>query len=123
MSWSDPKRVRRSVHRRTVHLGYLTVVSYPNRDIMFLPEGTPFSEVVIADPAEQHVALLQRFKAHWLIQCGTHYGTANAAGDLSESQIMEVALDVLSGPERGEKLVNALEAELERFLTPNKAGR
>lgn len=121
MSWSEPKRVRRSVHRGTVHLGYVTVISYPDRDLMFLPEGTPFSEIVIANTAEMHVALLQRFKAHWLIQCGTHYGTADVAGDLSESQIMDVALDVLSGVQRGEKLVNALEAELETLFSASRS--
>jgi hypothetical protein len=122
MSWSEPKRTRRSVHRGTIHLGYVTVVSYPDRDLMFLPEGTPFSEVVIADTAENHVALLQRFKAHWLIQCGEHYGTADVAGELSESQIMDLALDVLSDAERGEELVDALEAQLKRFVTPRKPG-
>ena len=31
--------------------------------------------MVISDEREGHVALLQRFKAHWLVQCGKDYGT------------------------------------------------
>ena len=61
--WSEPKWVRASVRRDGNHLGSVTTVSYPNRDLTAFPEGIPYFEIVIADLGERHVALLQRFKA------------------------------------------------------------
>jgi hypothetical protein len=123
MSWSDPIRVRRSVQHGPTHLGYVTVVSYPNRDLTLLPQGSPYSEIVIADPAEEHVALLQRFKAHWLIRCGEHYGAANVVGDLTDAQSLALAVGVLSIQDRGEHLVKAIVAGLEWLVTRKPTAR
>ena len=63
--WSEPKWVRVSMRRDGNHLGSVTTVSYPNRDLTAFPEGSPYFEIVVADLGERHVALLQRFKEHW----------------------------------------------------------
>jgi hypothetical protein len=118
MSWNDPRRVRRSVHLDNTHLGYVTTIAYPGRDITALTEGLPYSEVVIADPGERHVALLQRFKEHWLVQSGASYGTADAAGELGDAQAMQLALFALT--QRGTTrpvLVALLVEQLESMLT------
>jgi hypothetical protein len=95
LGWNEQKRVRRSVQHRARHLGYVTTVAYPNRDLTALTEGSPYSEVVVADPHEGHVALLQRYKAHWLIQCGDHYDITARGGELTDGQILRLAQAVL----------------------------
>jgi hypothetical protein len=108
IGWSEPKRVRRSAHRGSRHLGYVTLVAYPNRDITVHSEGSPICEVVIADERELHVALLQRFKAHWLVQCGKAYGTTERVWDMTEDRAIALALSALERSERGEALVDLL---------------
>jgi hypothetical protein len=95
LGWNEQKRVRRSVQHRATHLGYVTTVAYPDRDLAALTEGSPYSEVVIADPHEAHVSLLQRYKAHWLIQCGDHYDITARGGELTDDQVMRLAQAVL----------------------------
>ena len=116
MGWSDPKRVRRSVQHRDQHLGYVTTITYPGRDLTAFPEGSPYSEVVIADPTERHVALLQRFKEHWLIQCGECYGTTAVADELDDEQVMRIAQAILRVELHGPALVDALRERLEAAL-------
>lgn len=91
MAWSDPKREHCSVRDGDQHIGYLTIISYPNRDVTAFPEGTPYFEVVIAGLGNRHVALLQRFKEHWLVHCGTIYETTTCGGELTEPQIESLA--------------------------------
>ena len=105
-----------SVRYKGRHLGYVTVVSYPNRDITALTEGSPYSEVVIADLREEHVALLQRYKEHWLIHCGGCYGITGRGGELGDGPAMRIAQNVLLDEVRGAALVDRLEALLEREL-------
>ena len=60
LAWSDPIRARRSVHRQDGgHLGYITTIDYPNRDITALTEGSPYREIVISDPRKRRIALLR----------------------------------------------------------------
>jgi hypothetical protein len=106
--WNSPKRIRRSVHAHGRHLGYVTLVAYPGRDITLDTEGSPYREVVISDEREGHVALLQRFKAHWLVQCGLEYGTTDRAVDMSEPLAIALATRALRSGERGDLLVAAL---------------
>ena len=89
LGWSEPKRIRRSINVQDRHLGYVTLIAYPNRDVTAFAEGSPYREMMIADPREGHVALLQRFKEHWLIQCGNNYGTTNYGGILTEAQALQ----------------------------------
>ena len=122
MGWSEPRRVRRPVCRGRDHVGYVTAVSYPHRDVTAFAEGTPFAELVVADLAEEHVALLQRFKAHWLIQCGPHYATAVAAGDLPDAAVQRLALLALaSGRRATPELAEELAARVEQVLAPPPA--
>ena len=111
--WNDPKRVRRSIHANGQHLGYVTLVAYPGRDITLYTEGSPYREVVIADEREGHVALLQRFKAHWLVQCGRAYGTSARVPEMTETLAIRLATFALQRGERGEELVEALIRELD----------
>src|SRR5262249_34637889 len=78
--WSEPKRVRASVRDNDDHIGYVTTVSSPNRDLTAFPEGSPYFEVVVSDLRDHHIALLQRFKQYWLTHCGSIYRTADATG-------------------------------------------
>ncbi|MCI0701474.1 MAG: hypothetical protein L0241_10370 [Planctomycetia bacterium] len=94
--WSEPIRTRSSVRQNANHLGYLTTVSYPHRDLTAFPEGSPYSEVVVSDLNEKHVALFQRFKQHWLIHCGNYYRTTESAGELRNEQVLELAVFALS---------------------------
>ncbi len=113
----DPKRVRRSVLDAGVHVGYVTVVSYPDRDLLPFAAGSPYSEVVVSDLAERHVVLLQRFKEHWLVHCGTRYGTTDRSGELTDAQVVRFAAFALSHRGRpGAGLVEALKARVERLL-------
>ena len=90
------------------HLGYVTLVAYPNRDITALTEGSPYHEVVISDEREGHVALLQRFKAHWLVQCGTAYCTTKDVIEMTEKVAMALAIFALRRNETGEPLAEAI---------------
>ena len=115
--WSEPKRTRRSVRDETTHFGYVTTVGYPNRDLTAFPEGSPYSEVVVSDLRDRHLALLQRFKQHWLIHCGDTYETADACGELTDEQIAGLALFALAhATDTAEVLAAALKAEVERML-------
>ncbi len=114
LGWSEPKRIRLSVHRNERHLGYVTLVAYPNRDTTSHTEGSPYREVVIADERELHVALLQRFKAHWLVQCGKHYETTNRVREMTESLAVQLAHFALDRADRGEALVKMLCEELDK---------
>ena len=116
LAWSNPKRVRRSINVGDRHLGYVTLVSYPNRDVTALSEGSPYREIVVSDPRERHVALLQRFKEHWLVQCGEQYDTTERGGILNETQALRLALFTLEQTWTGELLVKAVASELDRIL-------
>jgi hypothetical protein len=73
--------------------------------------------VVVGDAAEGHVALLQRFKQHWLVRCGPSYGTTRRAGDLSEAQAERIARFVLARHGTpGDALVEHLVEQLDRML-------
>jgi hypothetical protein len=86
------RRTRTSVLDGGRHVGYATVVEYPDRDIAAFAEGTPYYELAVADLAEKHVALFQRFKQHWLIHCGGDYDTAEVSGTLSAGQAGRLAV-------------------------------
>lgn len=118
LGWDEQKRVRRSVQHKDRHLGYVTIVSYPNRDITLLSEGSPFSEIVIADPHEEHVALLQRYLKHWLIQCRECYGIAERGGELADGQALRIAQTVLLlKGKTGRALVDGLKELIEGLLS------
>ena len=99
--WSDPKRTRAALRIRGTHLGYIATVGYPNRDLTAFPEGSPYFEVVVADLGDRHVALFQRYKAHWLIHCGSRYAIADAGIDLTPDQIESLALFALEHQHEG----------------------
>jgi hypothetical protein len=117
LSWSQPKRIRRSVNIPGRHLGYVTLVAYPNRDVTAHTEGSPYREVVIADDQEGHVALLQRFKAHWLVQCGEKYGTTVRVPDMTEDLAQGLALLALRSGKRGDELIRFLTDALDKVAT------
>jgi hypothetical protein len=115
--WGEPKRVRTSVLHAGRHVGYVTTVGYPDRDLTAFPEGTPYSEVVVADLSDRHVALLQRFRQHWLVHCGDQYTTTSAAGELKAEQIAKLAVFALvHAGEGGAVLAAVLKGEVERML-------
>lgn len=89
--WSEPRRVRTSVLAKGTHVGYVTTVDYPNRDLTAFPEGTPYFEVTVSDLRDQHVALFQRFKKHWLIHCGACCGTTESGAPLTAKQLARLA--------------------------------
>jgi hypothetical protein len=121
MAWGDPKRVRVAVRHGGMHLGYVTTTTYPDRDITAFTEGSPYSEVAVSDLAEEHVALLQRFKHHWLIHCGTSYATTEIGGALTDAQIAELAAYALRNKDHaGAALAAALRALAERMLLPTE---
>ena len=111
--WNEPKRIRRSIHVRERHLGYVTLVAYPNRDVTAFTEGSPYREVVIADEHEGHVALLQRFKEHWLVHCGTSYDTTERVVEMTEVLAIHLATFALQRGERGEPLVEVLKQAMD----------
>lgn len=112
-------RVRRAVLHRADHVGYVTVTTYPGRDLTAFTEGSPYSEVVVADLKERHVALFQRYKEHWLIHCGTDYVTTAAAGELAEPHVSELAVFALRHRDFPPAvLVAVLKAHVERLLAP-----
>ena len=112
MGRAEPKRVRVSVHDGNRHLGYVTVVNYPGRDLTAFAEGSPYHELVITGPDGRHVALLQRFKEHWLIQCGPHYDTADGAADVDDARAVRLARFALSQPAAGGDLAHLLAGKL-----------
>jgi len=117
MARGDPVRVRSAVFLRGAHAGYVTAVEYPDRDISAFPAGLPLSELAVADLSEAHVALFERFKAHWLVRCGSDYCTADVGGALTAAQRAELAalaLDLRDQPPttRADRLAAALEALL-----------
>lgn len=117
MARGDPVRVRSAVFLRGAHAGYVTAVEYPDRDISAFPAGLPLSELAVADLSEAHVALFERFKAHWLVRCGQAYCTAGVAGAVTAAQRAELAalaLDLREQSEatRADRLAAALEAAL-----------
>ena len=117
--WSEPKWIRVSVRHKGNHLGSVTTVSYPNRDLTAFPEGSPYLEIVVANLAERHVALLQRFKQHWLIHCGAAYVTTRVAGELTDNQVAFLAIYALSHQTDPHLLLAAaLEAHIEAMLLP-----
>lgn len=117
LGWSEPNRARRSVHLKDRHLGYVTAIAYPHRNLTALTEGSPYSELVISDVHEEHVALLQRYREHWLIQCGACYGIAERGGELSDAQAMRIAQTVLLLKDRTQRtLVDGLRKLIEGLL-------
>lgn len=118
MARGDPVRVRAAVlDDRGAHAGYVTTVGYPDRDISAFAEGTPFFEIAVADLNEAHVALVQRFRRHWLVQCGPAYEPTDTGGELSAAQVLELAaralaLSALPPAARAARLAAALEALL-----------
>ena len=117
MGWSEPKRTRTAVRYKSDHVGYVTTVGYPGRDLTAFSEGSPYSEVVISDLNDRHVALLQRYKEHWLVQCGAHYRTTDRPGELSDRQVMRLAVfALLQAGEPAGALVDALKARLDGML-------
>jgi hypothetical protein len=119
--WSEPKWVRASVRHAGNHIGSITTVSYPNRDLTAFPEGSPYFEVVIADLSERHVALLQRFRQHWLIHCGDTYETTRVSGELSPEEIFELAaFALLHRIDPPPVLASALGLQVEGLLAPRE---
>jgi hypothetical protein len=117
MSVGDPKRVRSSVRHRGRHIGYVTVATYPDRDLICFSAGSPYSEVVVSDLTEKHVALFQEFKEHWLVHCGPTYDTTNASGRLTGAQVMALAaFALLHRDQPAPVLVEALKTHVEVML-------
>jgi hypothetical protein len=116
--WSEPKRTRVAVRQWWQHLGYVTVVEYPNRDFTAFPEGSPYFEIAVSDLNEKHVALFQQFKQHWLIHCGDRYDTTDTVGDLSGKQIMQLAiLAIQLATENNIVLLLTLKRAVDRMLS------
>jgi hypothetical protein len=111
--WNEPKRIRRSVQANGRHLGYVTLVAYPNRELTAFTEGSPYHEVVISDQREGHVALLQRFKEHWLVQCGTSYRTTKNMIEMTERVALALAIFALRRNDVGEPLAEAMADAIE----------
>ncbi|QJW96280.1 hypothetical protein [Frigoriglobus tundricola] len=117
MGFGDPKRVRTSVRSWGRHIGYVTVVTYPDRDLTLHPEGSPYSEVVVSGLDEKHVALLQEFKEHWLVHCGPTYDTTTAAGRLTAKQVTALAAyALLHRHDAAPVLIEAIKAHVENML-------
>lgn len=117
MARGDPVRVRVAVHDRGAHIGYLTTVGYPDRDISAFSGGVPYFEIVVSDLREKHIALLQRFRQHWLVHCDTTYDTTDVAGELSAGDVIDLAVFALRyRNQEARVLVAALKARVERIL-------
>ncbi len=113
----DPKRTRTAVRDKSDHIGYLTTISYPDRDLTAFSEGSPYFEVVVSDLGEKHVALLQRFKEHWLIHCGGSYDTTAAGGALTDKHLTVLAVFALWHANDAPAVrVAVLKAHVERLL-------
>jgi len=102
------------------HLGYVTTVDYPTRDITALNEGSPYREIVVSDSRERHIALLQRYKKHWLVQCGRWYETADRGGDLDADQAIKLAAWVLEQHAGGRVTAIEIAALIEEMLEARK---
>jgi hypothetical protein len=111
----EPKRVRVAVRSGRAHVGYVTTTGYPDRDITAFSEGSPYFEVAVCDLSEKHVALFQRFKAHWLIHCGPTYATVEGDGELTARQVQALAAFALVRRDHPE-LLAALAARLAAAL-------
>lgn len=117
MGKGDPIRERRAVYHRRAHLGYVTTIRYPDRDLTLFSEGSPYREIVIADYSERHVALLQQYKEHWLIQCGGCYTTTDRCGELSGSHAKQLAAFALAqGAQPDNHLVELLKERIDGLL-------
>jgi hypothetical protein len=115
--WSEPKQTRVAVRHWWQHIGYVTVVEYPNRDYTAFPEGSPYFEVCVSDLSEMHVALFQRFKHHWLIHCGDRYDTSDTSGELTARQITQLATFALqNATENNVVLLIMLKKEMDKML-------
>lgn len=117
MARGDPIRVRVAVRDRGAHVGYLTTVGYPDREITAFSSGLPYFEIIVSDLGGGHVALLQQFRLHWLVHCGDGYETAEVTGGLNTHQIMALAVLALRhrdrpAPERGAALKAHVEGAL-----------
>jgi hypothetical protein len=116
-----PRRVRAAVRHKERHVGYLTTVDYPGRDLAAFPEGTPHAEYVVSDLAERHVALLQRFKQHWLVHCGGDHATTTEGGELTAEQITKLAVFSLEHANTaGDVLVAVLKIGVEKMLEASR---
>lgn len=81
------------------------------------PEGSPYSEVVVSDLAGEHVALLQRFKQHWLVHCADCYATVETGGVLTAAQVQSLARFAIAHADDGNDLLaKALKREVEKML-------
>ena len=117
MGLGDPKRARSSVRHCGRHIGYVSVATYPDRDLICFSAGSPYSEVVVSDLTEMHVALFQEFKKHWLVHCGPTYDTTNASGRLNGTQVMALAVFALRHKDDPPPaLVDALKTHVEGML-------
>ena len=118
MARGESKRNRLSVFHRGQHIGYATIISYSDRDLTAFSEGSPYREVVIAELGERHVALLQRYKEHWLIQCGPHYRTSDRPGELSADKVQQLArFALLQAGDPEPVLAGLLKARVDGMLT------
>ncbi len=94
MARGDPVRVRVAVHGGDgAHVGYISAFS----------GGVPRFDLVVSDLREEHVALVQRYRQHWLVYCGTRYDTTDVGGDLNVGHMLELA--VLALRHRNDSLV------------------
>ncbi|HEY1186502.1 MAG TPA: hypothetical protein VGE74_02545 [Gemmata sp.] len=117
MARGDPVRVRVPVHDGGAHVGYLTTVGYPDRDISAFSGGTPRFDIVVSGLREEHLALLQQYRQHWLIYCGTHYDTTDVAGDLNSEHLLDLTILALRSANDSEPVrVAALKAHVEGVL-------
>ena len=63
------------------------------------------------------MALLQRYKEHWLIQCGRQYSTTSHSGELGEEQVLELARFALTQADQPEPiLVGRLKSRIDGML-------
>ncbi|MBN9118767.1 MAG: hypothetical protein J0I06_06345 [Planctomycetes bacterium] len=117
MSLGDPNRVRTAVRDRGNHIGYVTVVTYPDRDLLHYSAGSPYSEIVVSDLNDGHVALLQEFKEHWLVHCGSAYETTSGSGRLKSARVMALAVFALQNSDRSAPVLSKLlKAQVDRAL-------
>lgn len=117
MALGDPKRVRTAVLERGSHIGYVSVVTYPDRDLLTFSAGSPYSEIVVSDLKDKHVALVQEFREHWLVHCGSAYETTTARGRLTASQVAALAAFALRHRDQSPAaLSGALKAQVDRML-------
>ena len=117
MPLGDPKRVRTAVRARGEHIGYVTVVAYPDRDLLHFAAGSPYAEIVVSDLNDRHVALLQEFKEHWLVHCGAAYETTSGCGRLRGARVTALAVFALRNRDRPAPVLSKLlKAHVDRAL-------